>query len=302
MKRKKKMPTSPNPPATRHLTREMDLPASLGPCAKWGERERRIATAVIEAHLLEPNDELRRRLNQHILLAVEIEDIEPLNDTQMAERLRAPDLRTRLSLELPSLAKRSADTLKRALEFDADKATRGRKSKAKNAKGKRYGRATRDILTVGLIVLIMYSSVQAGAKGYTPDAVMKLIHEQGRTNAMFLRSNKEVKTAWRRYRSVAHLAAALLQYLDDHDLTRFRREQRTEWRSNIVEFLKNAAFYQNFLTNTLPAVRPRRLRSEFDLIQLPTWLEVTPSKPAPLKEIAKFVQRGSSAPGREKAD
>jgi hypothetical protein len=62
------MPTPLDPPAERHFTREMDFPASIGgPCAKWGEREHRIATAVIEEHLLEPKDELRRRLNQHIL-------------------------------------------------------------------------------------------------------------------------------------------------------------------------------------------------------------------------------------------
>jgi hypothetical protein len=130
---------------------------------------------------------------------------------------------------------------------------------------------------------------------------MKLINEQGRTNAMFLRSDKEVKTAWRRYRSVAHLAAALLQYVDDHDLTRFRRKQRNEWRSNIVEFLQNAAFYENFLTNTLATLKPRLLRADFDLMQLPSWLEVIPSHPAPMKDIAKFVQRGSSTPRRKKA-
>jgi hypothetical protein len=294
------MPTPLNPPTASHLPREMDFPASLGPCGKWGDHENRIATPVIEAHLLEPNDEHRRRLNQHILLAVEIDDIEPLNDTQMAERLRAPDLRTRLSLELPLLAKRSADTLERALAFDANKATRGKKSKGKNAKGKRYGRAIRDILTVGLIILIMHSRVESGAEGYTPDAVIKLIHEQGTTNAMFVRSEKEVKAAWRRYRSVAHLAAGLLQYLDDHDLTRFRRKQRNEWRSNIVEFLQNAAFYQNFLTNTLATLKPRLLRSDFNLIRLPSWLEVTLSSPVPLQDISKFVRRGSSSPHRKK--
>jgi hypothetical protein len=121
----------------------MDFPASLGPCAKWGNREFRLATPVIEAHLLEPNDDVRRRLNQDILLAVEIDDIEPLTDSQLAERLRAPDLRTRFSLELPLLARRSADTLERALAFDANKAIRGKKSNGKNAKGKRYGRAPR---------------------------------------------------------------------------------------------------------------------------------------------------------------
>jgi hypothetical protein len=214
--------------------------------------------------------------------------------------LRAPDLRTRLSLELPLLAKRSADTLERALAFDANKATRGKKSKGKNAKGKRYGRSIREILTAGLIVLVMYSKVARDEPGYTPDAVIKLIHEHGKTNAMFLRSDKELKAAWRRYRPVAHLAAALLQYLDDHDLTRFRRKQRNEWRANIVEFLQDAAFYQNFLTSTLSTLTPRRLRSHFNLIQLPSWLDVTPASPVPLQDIATFVQRGSSSQHRKK--
>jgi hypothetical protein len=194
------MSTPRMPVVSPRAVRVMAFPESLGASDKWGDSERWTATAVIQAHLLAPRDELRRRQDQLILLAAEIDEFEPLDDIQAAEKLKAPDLRTRLSVELPLLAKRSADTLERALVFDANKPTRGRKSKAKNAKGKRYGRAIRDVLTVGLIVMIMYRRVATGAEGYSPAAVMKLIHDEGKTNAMFVRSDKEMKAAWWRLR------------------------------------------------------------------------------------------------------
>jgi hypothetical protein len=247
------MSTPKKPFVSPHAVIEMAFPQLLGACDKWAESERLIATAVIESYLLEPTDGLRRLHSQHILLAAEIDQIEPLDEIEAAEKLNAPDLRTKLSIEISMLAKRSAATLQRALAFDANKAIRG-KSKTKDAIGKRYGRAIREILTVGLIVMVMFNRVSNKSKKFSSDSAMELIHDEGKTNAMFVRDDKSMRAALREYGSVAHLAAALLQYLHDHDLSRFRSKQRAAWRSNIVEFLQNAAFYQNFITNTLPTL------------------------------------------------
>jgi hypothetical protein len=281
------MPTPLNPPSARHLTREMAFPKCLGACGEWDDSDRRYATAVVKAHLLEPTDGVRRVQVQQILLAAEIDQIEPLSEFQSAQKLKARDLRTRLSLDISMLAQRSASTLERALAFDVDKPVRG-KSKGKKTKGKHYGPAARYVITAGLVAVVMHS------RGCTPSAAKALIYEYGSTNEMFFHTSKEVNKAWRDYQSVAHVAAAFLQYVCAHDLTRFRGKQRKEMRSNIVELLNSAAFYQTFLQDTLPALKPRRLRTKFDLVQLPPWLKLTPSEPAPLKDIATFMERGSS--------
>jgi hypothetical protein len=239
----------------------------------------------VKAHLLEPKNAHRRHQTERILLAAEVDEIEPLTDT--AKGSTAPYLRASLSRELPFLVERSDRTLRNALIFDAD--------------GKLYGRKIRSILTAGLVVLVMYSQVANRAVRHTPDAAIALIVEKGATNAMFLRSEKEVKAAWRRCQPVAHLAGALLQYISEKDLRCFRGEQQNEWCSDIAEFLQHAEFFQTFLQITLPGLKPKLLRTNFDLFQLPAWLGLTPSQPVPMKDIGKFVQRGSSGQRREKA-
>ncbi|MEA3107856.1 MAG: hypothetical protein QOI88_2461 [Gammaproteobacteria bacterium] len=275
------------------------LPEWLGACAKWGDRERRIAAAVVKAHLLEPKAGDRRRQNQLRFIAAEINEIEPLAES--AKVSTEPDLRTSLSLELPLLVRRSVRTLHNALTFDANNVVPGTKGKGKKAKGKRHGRKIRSIITAGFVVLVMYSRVENGARDYTPEAAITLIGEKGKTNSMFLRSEKEVKTSWRHYQPVAHLAAALLQYISEKDLSCFRNREQEEWRSDIVEFLQYAEFFQHFLKNTLPDFKPKLLRTKFHLFQLPVWLGVTPSQPVPIKEIGKFVQRGSPDQRRKRA-
>jgi hypothetical protein len=100
---------------------------------------------------------------------------------------------------------------------------------------------------------------------------------------------------------VAHLAAALLQYITEKDLSCFQSREQENWRSDIAEFLQHAEFFQNFVQITLPGLKPRLLRTNFDLFQLPSWLGVTPSQPVPIKDISEFVQRGSSDQRRKKA-
>jgi hypothetical protein len=283
-----------------HSRREIALPESLGACATWGDGECTFAAAVIEALLLEPTEELRRLHNQYILLAAEIDRIEPLDEIQAAELLRAPNLRTRLSLEISMLSERSGATLGRKLAFDVSKPVR--KPKTKGSTGKYHGIAIREILTVGLTVKVMHREAVKGSKAFTPEAAMQLIFTEGKTNTMFLKSDREVRNAFTRYKSVAHLSAALLDHIYQHDLNCFRVEQRKAWYSHIVEFLQHAAFYEDFIVNTLPAKRPRILRAEFDLVQLPPWLDVTPSQPALLEDIGEFVRRGDQEPRRKKAN
>jgi hypothetical protein len=294
------MAATPIPYVTPCAVRVMALPESLGSCITWGDSQCRIATAVVKALLLEPKNRARRRQNQYILLASEIDEIEPLVDVQQEKGSMAPDLRWTLSLELPLVARRSARTLQNALTFDSNEITPGTKAKD-HSKGKRHGRAIRSILTAGLIVLIMHGRVEDGAEGYTPEAVIALIGEEGVTNTMFMRSEKEVKAAWRKYRSVAHLAAALLHYIAKQEYSRFRAEEQERWRSDIVDFLQDAEFFQGFLTKTLPSLKPKLLRTNFDLFRLPSWLGVTPSQPPPLKDVAKYVRRGGTAQLRKKA-
>ena len=292
--------TTPQVPSVGpRAARLVALPESLGACVKWGDSERRKAVAVVKANLLEPRSEFRRWLDQRIFLAAELDEIEPLVGS--AKESTAPNLRASLSLELPLLVSRSVRTLHNALTFDANNVAPGTKAKGKNAKGKRHGRKIRSILTAGLVVLVMYSRVEEGARDYTPQAAIALIGKKGKTNSMFLRSEKEVKAAWHRYQPVAHLAAALLQYISEKDLSCFRSREQEEWRSDIVEFLQHAEFFQNFLKNTLSGLKPKLLRTNFDLFLLPRWLGVTPSHPPPVKDIAKFVQRGGATQRRKKA-
>ena len=99
---------------------------------------------------------------------------------------------------------------------------------------------------------------------------------------MFLRSAKEVRAPGGGYLAgVAFGRAHCCNTSSEKDLRCFRAEEQKEWRSDIVEFLQHAEFFQNFLQNTLPDLKPKLLRTKFDLFQLPSWLGVTPSQPVP---------------------
>ena len=84
--------------------------------------------------------------------------------------------------------------------------------------------------------------------------------------------------AWRKKRPVAHLAAALLHFIEALHTARFGESEQARWRDDIVSYLQSAEWLAEFLTK----VKTRRLtalRFRYDLFSLPAEIEVKSKKP-----------------------
>jgi len=248
--------------------RSFDFGYDLGTASDWGRLERRIATAGVRAYLIEPTDEKRRVRVRHVLLAAELKMLEKdaLAEPPKDELLAA--LKGDLVAALVEIAKEHARRhYAKALSFDLDE-ERARRKMGRNIPG---------IMGAGLIVEVMREAARPGEEQtFGVEAPKKTIRARHRKNAWFERNETGQSRAWRRYRPVAHFAAALLRFIWDHDLRRFGGEELKTFRANIVEFLEVSNFYQHFIHDL--SVQPR-LRFPYDLYGLPTELGLGRKKP-----------------------
>jgi hypothetical protein len=244
----------------------LDFGYALGPLANWGDFERRVATIAVQACLLEPGDDRRRIRLRNVLLAGELDKLanDSLKNPETAQMLAA--ITADVIADLPSIAKRlSSKNYLKTLSFDLSE----KKSKS--------GSNVRGILSVGLIVKTAHQAAHPGVEQrFGSDQAKKKISAQYKKNALFNRNESDLKNAWTRNRPIAHLSAALLQYVSDRQLKRFRTAERDIWRNDIVEFLEHANYFQHYI-RTL-SWQPK-LRFPYDLLELPAELDLGRREP-----------------------
>jgi hypothetical protein len=286
----------------------------LGACSKWTDAHRVFAVAIVQGWLLEPTNPPECSRIQLRLLAERYNTRAFLRGNKNAEkRLRRFD---DLFIDaLPILMSGDTKSYHTALAFDLYDAVIGKRSDgSRQTKGTNYGPLIREILTTGLIVLVMHDSILDGeAHWLGPEKAKERIeccYSRKLPNAMFVMSNKEINLLWRRYRRFAHLAAALLLFVNKQKWTCFRSAQQRRWRREIDQYLSYAQYFQEFLrmfggkSGGLPK-RPGYVRYRYDLVELPAVLGLpswSPQQGERLTEVLlssikkpNFRQRSPSA-------
>ncbi len=240
----------------------------LGPASGWGSFERRIAMIGVMSYLLEPKEEARRIGIRRALGAAELNKLARAVGVQPHRARHLAAIRSDAIAEISSIAKRrSAISYRKSLSFDLNEELPNRKS----------GADIPGILTAGLIVKLASQAARQGEEQRIgPEASKRQISERYEKNPLIVRNDSQLSAAWRRNRPVAHLAAALLQYVSDHKLRQFRTAERTAWRVGIVEFLEHANYFQHYLHDLS---RQPTLRFKYDLLELPAEFELARTKP-----------------------
>ncbi len=255
---------------------QLEFDYALGPAAGWGDFERRTASIGVLSYLLEPRDAKRRRRIRNGLLAADLEKLtgESRGRTETAQALAA----ITAGLDLPSLAKTlSSKSYLKALAFDLDK------------KGKR-GTVARGIVSVGLIVKIMHDAAGQGTEqNFGPKRARERITEKYKRNGLFDRNESDLNNAWMRNRPIAHLSAALVEFISDRQLRRFRTAERAVWRRDIVEYLECANYFKHYLHQL--QWQPK-LRFKYDLLELPVEWSVGRREPkAGVEALERLIAR-----------
>lgn len=155
-------------------------------------------------------------------------------------------------------AKKATDTyrrLERLAQGDENRVERLLKSQPPNSYLREWGskkvtRDTgllRDIFSVGLYVLVLDDLSKDNAVIKKADGKQAL-QDQYQTGHFWVTNADRFPKALKRFRPVAHLAAALVRLLDEHNCLTRDRKAFTTWRRHMPRFLLLAKYYEEFLT------------------------------------------------------
>lgn len=246
----------------------LDIPNELGSARDWDAFERRVATDVVLAHLLEPSRPQKRSEIRLCLMAAKLDHLktEAGRDVRRAGIYRAIETEARDSVS--TIARRASSvSFKRSLELDA----------AQQKKSYQSGSLLRPLLGAAMIVHTLIQEKKNG-RPVGPEAARQLLVSKYRTNPIFEANDKALKEAWSRNRPIAHLAAALLQYISDRTVWRFEGEERMALRSEIVGFLGHAEFFAKFLLDHREGNSKLRFQID-DLMAIPESLQIAAIEP-----------------------
>ena len=253
-------------PAKEDDMAQMDVGYALGAAAKWGDFERHVASLTVLSCLREPRDPERQKRMQKVLLEAGLRKLSDDSRKRVETTQSLAAITATVIDDLPSIAKAlSRKSYLKTLAFDLD------------AKDKKRGIHARGIVSVGLIVKIVHEAACKGIEQeFGPDQASHQITSSFKKNGLFHRNGSDLKKAWMRNRSIAHLSAALWQYISDRQLKRFRTAERTVWRRDIVEYLEYANFFQHYLRDLS---RQPKLRFKYDLLELPVEWQLARREP-----------------------
>lgn len=148
--------------------------------------------------------------------------------------------------------------------------------------GVRRSKSTRiisPIVTVGLIVKVLASEKVLNSKQEKKarrkvTMAREYIEENYRTGFIIRRNTDDQKKAWNKWKSIAHLCAALVDFLQRQPGRQLRLD-RSDWQrleDDIPDFLATANYYQQFLLGQLvikDVPLASRTAKEIGLRQLP---------------------------------
>lgn len=134
------------------------------------------------------------------------------------------------------------------------------------------GAAIRNILTTGLLVKIIYAKcAELGGFSSTERAV-EFLCEKYTTNILIAANRLDTRQAWFRTRAAAPMAAALLQFIQDNELTKFDGAAFTLLKDQICDVLANATSFQSILLSPLRRGDKPFMKSS-ELLSIPACLK-----------------------------
>lgn len=109
----------------------------------------------------------------------------------------------------------------------------------------------RDIATVGLLVKVMASAHGIGKEGRQISTARDYIDQNYDSTSIILRNTDDTSYAWKNWRSVGHLCAAMVDFLQSRADLHFDAAVLSALEEELPTFLANALHYQSFLTGAL---------------------------------------------------
>lgn len=214
-----------------------------------------VARAVLVGSLLKPNDQRGRR---RVALTFQARDfaVNPSTAGSASICMEDDGNLTASTLRLLSSAS-SRRTYRHRLYFDWS--------------AQKAGSAIRSILTTGLLVKIVCSGRANDAFGNaSTERAVEYILENYSTTILIASNRLDTRQAWFRMKPAAPIAAAFLQFVQDHQLSRFDSSAFSLLRQEIGAVWANADVFRERLLSS-----PRRGCKPFigaeGLLPIPGW-------------------------------
>ena len=212
----------------------LDFRMSLGSTKSWGEFHRSVALDAIIAHLVCPKGRRRRTGIYLRLLDGDLDDLREIagGSPELAARCEAIDEDIGRNRRLTRF-KGSPGTYRRKLFGDL---TRLRSdavflpgdptvSRKLAKRQRKFGREVKNVLTAGCILLTMvWADEHSPSREFGPEAAKDFLCVYGKALGLgsLIKTNRSgLDEAWRKKRPVAHLAAALLHFIEALHTARF---------------------------------------------------------------------------------
>jgi hypothetical protein len=245
----------------------LEVGYEVGAASNWTRFERRLVMSAVMAYLLEPKRLKRRHRIRLVLLAEQLSALEGLASRVPARKRLLEKINSDLAAAISTLAKsRSAWGYKSDLILDLTQ------EKLKDQRDSRL----RDLFGTGMTVRMMYDASAKGDAIGTFEA-RKIIAKTYDRNPLFAVNDKDLRNSWAYGQNVASLAAALLQFVSDRQLEKFRVREQLDLTFTVERFLAHAAFFEQFLLR--PRTNPKLRFQVPDLIRLPPAFEIQPLQP-----------------------
>lgn len=235
--------------------RIIQLPLGLAELEQWDRWESALAFAVVIPRLIAPATGKRRVGIRATFYSALLERLEAATEPK-AVKIQA-FLQQYLTEHRYSLHRRSGiDSYLGRLHI-----------------GKRQGKYIRSILTVGLTAKVMARPEGAVDGRRVLASAQQYIIDNYETGSAFYSNGLATRSAWFKWKRVAHLCAALVDYLLENDRwPRIDDHVLSEIEAKMASFAVTAASYQAFLTGQAVvegAEIPARSRDALKLARLP---------------------------------
>lgn len=219
------------------MSRTIKFPLGIETLEEWGEWEKRLALVVVLSFLLSPRSGSMREKLRTLFYS----DLTSKADASTPGAIFAFVYRRRF-FEADVIADLSPISDYRSrLDFRlADREPRPRRHAY-----------LRDIATVGLLVKVMASAHGIGKEGRQISTARDYIDQNYDSTSIILRNTDDTSYAWKNWRSVGHLCAAMVDFLQSRADLHFDAAVLSALEEELPTFLANALHYQSFLTGAL---------------------------------------------------
>lgn len=239
------------------MSRQITFPFAPTKHQQWDVWQKRLALAVVVSCLLSPQDE---RKQSRLRTALYIDLLSRFDKKGIPTSVRTFLLRRQIF---------RADEL---LELSRLKRYRARLNIGDRTRERHSTRYISSIVTVGLLVKVLaFRPDWKGERKITK--AREYIEKHYRTAAIMQRNIDYQKGAWSKWHPVAHLSAALVDFLQQSPTLKMGDGEWLQLEDCIPSFLATALYYQKFLQReqVLDGIAlSTKTANKIDLLQIPS--------------------------------